>query len=113
MGSIPRQLSLDVRPTFIPKTISEFLGELTEIGSASEKLTRFDDLVKRLEDEMRKIDAFKRELPLCMILLNDGSSDFRLFANIFCSGVGFYVFLIRFLEAMVCWVYNFDVGFYF
>ncbi|XP_057464772.1 transcription factor HRS1-like [Actinidia eriantha] len=71
MGSIPRELSLDVRPTFITKTISEFLGELIEIGSASEKLTRLDDFVKRLEDEMRKIDAFKRELPLCMILLND------------------------------------------
>uniref|UniRef100_A0A5B7C5K9 HHO5-like N-terminal domain-containing protein n=1 Tax=Davidia involucrata TaxID=16924 RepID=A0A5B7C5K9_DAVIN len=24
-----------------------------------------------LEDEMRKIDGFKRELPLCMLLLND------------------------------------------
>ncbi|PSS29368.1 Myb family transcription factor EFM like [Actinidia chinensis var. chinensis] len=71
MGSIPHELRLDVRPTFIPKTISEFLGELTEIGSASEKLMRLNDFVKRLEDEMRKIDAFKRELPLCMILLND------------------------------------------
>ncbi|GFY90000.1 myb-like transcription factor family protein [Actinidia rufa] len=32
---------------------------------------RIDDFVKRLEDEMRKIDAFKRELPLSMMLLND------------------------------------------
>ncbi|XP_057463623.1 myb family transcription factor EFM-like [Actinidia eriantha] len=32
---------------------------------------RLDDFVKRLEDEMRRIDAFKRELPLCIILLND------------------------------------------
>ncbi|XP_057461439.1 myb family transcription factor EFM-like [Actinidia eriantha] len=32
---------------------------------------RLDDFVKRLEDEMRRIDAFKRELPICIILLND------------------------------------------
>ncbi|KAL6963954.1 hypothetical protein U1Q18_034960 [Sarracenia purpurea var. burkii] len=71
MGSIPPELSLDVRPTYVPKTIIQFLGELTAIGCVSEKLLRLDDFVKRLEEEMRKIDAFKRELPLCMLLLND------------------------------------------
>ncbi|XP_058190477.1 transcription factor HHO6 [Rhododendron vialii] len=71
MGSIPPELSLDVRPTFVPKRISEFLGELAAMGSVSEKKLRIDDFVKRLEEEMKKIDAFKRELPLCMLLLND------------------------------------------
>ncbi|CAL5378729.1 unnamed protein product [Camellia sinensis] len=71
MGSIPSELSLDVRPTYVPKTISDFLGELTAIDSVSDRLFRLDDFVQRLDDEMRKIDAFKRELPLCMLLLND------------------------------------------
>ncbi|GFY89977.1 myb-like transcription factor family protein [Actinidia rufa] len=71
MGSIPPELSLDIRPTFVPKTISCFLGEITTIGKISERMFRIDDFVKRLEDEMRKIDAFKRELPLSMMLLND------------------------------------------
>ncbi|GFY95054.1 homeodomain-like superfamily protein [Actinidia rufa] len=71
MGSIPPELSLDIRPTFVPKTTSRFLGEITEIGKISERLLRIEDFLKRLEDEMRKIDAFKRELPLSMMLLND------------------------------------------
>ncbi|KAF5956081.1 hypothetical protein HYC85_008937 [Camellia sinensis] len=69
MGSIPPEL----KPNHIPKTISCFLEELTMIGSISDRLLRLDDFVKRLEEEMTKIDAFKRELPLCMLLLNDGS----------------------------------------
>ncbi|KAM1242950.1 hypothetical protein ACFX2G_035255 [Malus domestica] len=71
MGSVPPELSLDFKPTFVPKTISDFLKEVSMIGNVSEKLSKLDDFVKRLEDEMRKIDAFKRELPLCMFLLND------------------------------------------
>lgn len=67
------ELSLDFKPTFIPKTISQFLGEVARIGSVSEKILKVDDFVSRLEIEIRKIDAFKRELPLCMLLMNDGS----------------------------------------
>lgn len=72
MGSIPPELSLDFRPTFVPKTITDFLGEVSMIGNVSERASKLDDFVKRLEEEMRKIDAFKRELPLCMTLLKDG-----------------------------------------
>lgn len=73
MGSLnpPPQLTLDFKPTFIPKTITQFLGQVSRIGSVSEKILKVDDFVSRLETEMRKIDAFKRELPLCMLLIND------------------------------------------
>ncbi|XP_054778936.1 transcription factor HHO5-like isoform X2 [Prosopis cineraria] len=72
MGSLPPpQLSLDLRPTFVPKTITDFLYEVSAIANAPDKLSRLDDFVKRLEEETRKIDAFRRELPLCMLLLND------------------------------------------
>lgn len=37
----------------------------------SEKISKLDNYVNRLQEEMKKIDAFKRELPLCMLLLND------------------------------------------
>jgi hypothetical protein len=36
------------------------------------KVLKVDGFIKDLEEEKRKIDAFKRELPLCMLLLNDG-----------------------------------------
>ncbi|OMP01623.1 hypothetical protein COLO4_11721 [Corchorus olitorius] len=71
MGSVPPELSLDFRPTFVPKTITNFLKEVSVIGNVSDKVSKLDAFVKRLEEEMRKIDAFKRELPLCMLLLND------------------------------------------
>ncbi|XP_057965857.1 transcription factor HHO6-like [Malania oleifera] len=71
MGSIPPELSLNLRPTYIPKTITDFLSDLSAIGNVSERKEKLQDYVKRLEDEMRKIDAFKRELPLCMLLLHD------------------------------------------
>lgn len=74
MGSIPSELSLDFRASFVPKTIHDFLKEVSMIGNVPEKALKLDDFVRRLEEEMRKIDAFKRELPLCMILLNDGPS---------------------------------------
>ncbi|KAK9048084.1 hypothetical protein SSX86_032953 [Deinandra increscens subsp. villosa] len=73
MGSLnpPPQLTLDFKPTFIPKTIGEFLRQVSKIGCVSDKILKVDDFVSRLETEMRKIDAFKRELPLCMLLIND------------------------------------------
>ncbi|XP_038996089.1 transcription factor HHO6-like isoform X2 [Hibiscus syriacus] len=71
MGSVPPELSWNFRPTFVPKTISSFLNELSLIGNVSDKVSKLVAFVKRLEEEMKKIDAFKRELPLCMLLLRD------------------------------------------
>lgn len=65
------EVSLDPGLVFVPKTISLFLSELSA-RDASEKLSKLDDYIKRLEDELRKIVAFKRELPLSMLLLNNG-----------------------------------------
>ncbi|MFS8008997.1 hypothetical protein Hanom_Chr14g01279431 [Helianthus anomalus] len=42
------------------------------IESESEKILKAEDLVSRLKSEVKKIDALKRELPLCMLLMNDG-----------------------------------------
>ncbi|POO02741.1 GARP transcription factor [Trema orientale] len=65
------ELSLNSSMVFVPKTISEFLAEVSTIRNGSEKLSKLDDYVQRFEEERRKIDAFKRELPLCMSLVND------------------------------------------
>lgn len=72
MGSIPAELSLDCRPSFIPKSITDFLQQLSLIPNVPDKLSQIDDYITRLEDEMRKIDAFKRELPLSILLVKDG-----------------------------------------
>ena len=57
------------------------------VKDGSQKLTKLYDYVERLEDEQRKIDAFKRELPLCMLLLNEG-----IFCFFFCFRFCMYIF---------------------
>ncbi|KAK8517560.1 hypothetical protein V6N13_127729 [Hibiscus sabdariffa] len=64
-------LSLDLSPVYVPKSISEFLQEVSKIKDGFQRLSKITDYARRLEDEMKKIDAFKRELPLCMLLLKD------------------------------------------
>ena len=74
MGSDMAELRLDLNPGYEIKTVSSFLREVSMMRDSSEKLSKIGDYVKGLEDEKRKIDGFKRELPLCMLLLNDGQS---------------------------------------
>ncbi|CAN6680191.1 unnamed protein product [Malus baccata var. baccata] len=64
-------LSLDSSPLFVPKTITDFLAQLSAIKDGSQRSSELDGYVKRLEDELRKVEVFKRELPLCMLLLRD------------------------------------------
>ncbi|XP_039061286.1 transcription factor HHO5-like isoform X1 [Hibiscus syriacus] len=65
-------LSLDSSLVCVPKTISEFLQQVSKIKDGFQRLSMIGDYIQRLEDEMKKIDAFKRELPLCMLLLKEG-----------------------------------------
>lgn len=77
------QLSLDLKPpcsdgdnddngyVWTPGMISGFLRELSIIPDSSERLSRIDEFLGRLEQEYVKIQVFQRELPLCMLLLND------------------------------------------
>eukprot|EP00249_Psilotum_nudum_P012184 c23627_g1_i3 orf=597-2186(+) len=69
MGS-PTELTLDCRPSAtgpsIPHDRSVPFPE-----NQLEQIRRLEEHVKALEDEQKKIEAFKRELPLCMQLLTD------------------------------------------
>ncbi|KAL0377751.1 UNVERIFIED_CONTAM: Transcription factor HHO5 [Sesamum radiatum] len=71
LGENSRQLNLDVGSTFVPKTISDILTEVSMMHDFSKKSSNLDFYVHSLEEEMRKVDAFKRELPHCMQLLRD------------------------------------------
>ncbi|KAI3886773.1 hypothetical protein MKW92_040231 [Papaver armeniacum] len=70
MGSNLHELSLDYKPK--NKTMNSVLREISVTGNnVFEKLQKMDEYVNKLEEELKKIDAFKRELPFCMLLLND------------------------------------------
>ncbi|XP_020572599.1 myb family transcription factor EFM-like [Phalaenopsis equestris] len=67
MAASPSDLTLDCNPT--KPTMNQDQKPLEE-----EKL---QDFLTRLEDERLKIDAFKRELPLCMQLLNNAMETYK------------------------------------
>ncbi|XP_058010513.1 transcription factor HHO5 isoform X2 [Hevea brasiliensis] len=58
------RLSLDLSLVYVPKTISEYLMEVSRLKDSKQKLSKLDDYVNKLEEEMRKIDAFKPILRL-------------------------------------------------
>ncbi|KAI3452056.1 hypothetical protein Pfo_008721 [Paulownia fortunei] len=68
MGENSNQLNSDVG---VPKSISDILTKVSMIHDFPKKSSELDFHVHSLEEEMRKIDAFKRELPHCMHLLKD------------------------------------------
>ncbi|KAL0915844.1 hypothetical protein M5K25_013304 [Dendrobium thyrsiflorum] len=67
MGSLVPELGLDLK-LFTKKTIGCFLKNEMKLK----------DFVSLLEEERQKIEAFKRELPLCMILVNDVIDELKL-----------------------------------
>ncbi|XP_077234144.1 myb family transcription factor EFM-like [Tasmannia lanceolata] len=70
MGSIS-EFSLDLEKSITPKTITDFVRKISSIEDGVVRLSKLEECVKSLEEERRKIDVFKRELPLCMFILND------------------------------------------
>ncbi|XP_058075692.1 myb family transcription factor EFM [Magnolia sinica] len=69
MGS-PSELSLDFKPNSFSLLLKSF-------GDQPDQTQKMEDVLACLEAERHKIDAFKRELPLCMKLLNDAMEAYR------------------------------------
>ncbi|KAK6128945.1 hypothetical protein DH2020_037319 [Rehmannia glutinosa] len=63
--------SKDMDSTYIPKRVSDILTKLSLIHDYSKKSSELDFFLHSFEEEMRKVDAFKRELPHCMHMLKD------------------------------------------
>ncbi|KAL4355231.1 hypothetical protein GQ457_06G035690 [Hibiscus cannabinus] len=79
-------LDLSLCSVFVPKTISEFLTEVYKIKNGVERSSKITDFIRRLEDEMKKIDGFKRELPLCMFLLKYAAERLKM-EKMLCEGL--------------------------
>ncbi|KAK9108740.1 hypothetical protein Sjap_016800 [Stephania japonica] len=72
MGSVSQELSLVVDQDWSPKLmIGGFLREVSMIGNPNKKRSKLDEYAFRLEEELRKIEMFKRELPLSMVLVEE------------------------------------------
>ncbi|KAK4802616.1 hypothetical protein SAY86_000819 [Trapa natans] len=71
MGSVSKELSSEYVMAFFRRLMSNLLLDESAVIDAADWSSRLDDLIVQLENEMRKIDAFKRELPLCMLLIEN------------------------------------------
>ncbi|XP_055806400.1 transcription factor HHO5-like isoform X2 [Solanum dulcamara] len=71
MGSNSKEMNIDLNIVYVPKLISDVLTEVSAMDDISKKLTKLNQFLVSLEEELRKIEAFKRELPFCMVLLKD------------------------------------------
>ncbi|XP_050215272.1 myb family transcription factor EFM [Mercurialis annua] len=60
----PSELTLDCKPRTYSMLLKSF-------GDQNDQTQKLEEFLSRLEDEKLKIDAFKRELPLCMQLLSN------------------------------------------
>ncbi|XP_047341951.1 transcription factor HHO5-like [Impatiens glandulifera] len=56
---------------YVPRTIQEILSDLSTIPDVSDRASKLDDFINRLEEEMKKIYVFKRELPISIVLMKD------------------------------------------
>ncbi|KAH1057270.1 hypothetical protein J1N35_035335 [Gossypium stocksii] len=67
MASSPYELTLDCKPLTSYSMILKSFGD-QQMNDQTQKL---EHVLSRLEEERLRIDAFKRELPLCMQLLTN------------------------------------------
>ncbi|KAJ4707229.1 myb family transcription factor EFM-like [Melia azedarach] len=71
MGSSSLELTLSLKPSYVPKTISNLLSDLSKIDSVSDKLSVLNDYLHKYQEELSRVQDLKRELPQCMLLLMD------------------------------------------
>lgn len=73
----PTGLTLDCKPHSYSMLLKSFGDQQID------QTQKLEDFLGRLEEERLKIDAFKRELPLCMQLLTNGNLSSFLFFSFF------------------------------
>lgn len=76
MASQGGELSMDCKPHH---SYSKLLKSFAEQNQSDQRY-KLEEFVSRLEEERVKIDAFKRELPLCMQLLTNGNTLLYVYA---------------------------------
>lgn len=77
MGS-PANLTLGPQVSTITSAVETTLNcaasPVAEAGQRADEIQKLAEYLRNLQEERGKIEAFKRELPLCMQLLNAGES---------------------------------------
>ncbi|KAE8673179.1 hypothetical protein F3Y22_tig00111810pilonHSYRG00297 [Hibiscus syriacus] len=69
MNPSSMELSLSLKPTYVPKSLSSLFLELSRIDNEYYKLSVLSDYIRKHEDELTRVEALKHELPQCKLLL--------------------------------------------
>ncbi|XP_073119880.1 transcription factor HHO5-like [Henckelia pumila] len=71
MAEIYKEFHGELGWTYVPKTIAQILIDVSTTEDVSRKIMILEFHVQAMEEEARRIDAYKRQLPHCMHLLED------------------------------------------
>lgn len=71
MGEIYKEMNLDGGSTCVPKTIAQVLTDVSMVDDLAKKVSMLGFHIHEMENEISKIEYFKRELPQCMNFLED------------------------------------------
>ena len=72
--SLSGTTSTTLKPSYVPKTITNLLNDLADIDGVSKKMTVLNEYLCQHMEELSSVEYFKRKLPQCMLLLLDGQS---------------------------------------
>lgn len=70
--NLPSELTLHCKPHDSYSMLLKSFAGHEQTSATTYQTQMLEDLLSCLEEECHKIDAFKRELPLCMQLLDNG-----------------------------------------
>ncbi|XP_075512767.1 myb family transcription factor EFM-like [Primulina tabacum] len=73
MAEIYKEFHEELGWIYVPKTIAQILVDVSTIDDVAKKVMILEFHVQALEEETRRIDAYKRQLPHCMHFLEDAT----------------------------------------
>ncbi|TYH42228.1 hypothetical protein E1A91_D11G048200v1 [Gossypium mustelinum] len=77
------ELSLSLKPLYVPKSLSSLFLDLSKIDNQYYKLSVLSDYIYKPEEELARVQPLKHLLPQCTLLLMEGNRTLKVeFTNI-------------------------------
>ncbi|KAL6287680.1 hypothetical protein ACE6H2_012070 [Prunus campanulata] len=64
-------LALSLKPSYVPKSLNHLFSDLASIDNVPHKLSVLNDYLLKHQEELHRVEEFKRDLPQCVLLLLD------------------------------------------
>lgn len=71
-SSSPLEFTLGLKPSYVPKSLSNLLKDLSNNANSEAKLLVLNDYLLKYQEELVLAGVFKQELPQCNLMLMDG-----------------------------------------